>query len=100
MQSREIGRQKRENSILSDGSINHLAHGQGDHGGLPGTGLSLGDDVTAIDNGNHSSLLDGGGLLEAIGIDTTEKVIADAHLVEAGDGLDPRAGLEDQVLVV
>lgn len=34
--------------------------------GLAGTGLSLGDDILALDDGHDSTLLDGGGSLETV----------------------------------
>ncbi|RRT63869.1 hypothetical protein B296_00042349 [Ensete ventricosum] len=86
--------------VLSHGGINHLADGQGDHRGLPGTGLRLGDNVAATNDGDHGPLLDRGGLLEPLGVGPAEEIVADAHLVEAGDGLHPGAGLEHQILVV
>ncbi|KAM1292839.1 hypothetical protein ACFX13_020138 [Malus domestica] len=42
---------------LADG----LANGEGNHGGLAGTGLGLGYDVAALNDGPDGSLLDGGG---------------------------------------
>lgn len=39
--------------------------------GLAGTGLSLGDDILALDDGHDSTLLDGGGSLET-GLQRTE----------------------------
>ena len=86
--------------VLSDGGVDDLADGERDHGGLAGSGLGLGDDVAAADDGEDGALLDGGGLLEAVGVDAAEEVLADPHLVEAADDLDPRGGLEGEVLVV
>lgn len=86
--------------VLTDGGVYDLADGERDHGGLAGPGLGLGDDVAAADDGEDGALLDGGGLLEAVGVDAAEEVVADPHLVEAADDLDPRGGLEGEVLVV
>lgn len=53
-------------------------------GGLSGTRLSLGDTVSAGDDGHDSSLLDGGGSLETVGVNTSEEVTLQLHVVEAG----------------
>jgi hypothetical protein len=55
-------------------------------GGLSGTGLSLGDTVTSSDDGHDSSLLDGRGSLETVGVDTSEEVGLQLHVVEAAPG--------------
>jgi hypothetical protein len=56
----------RENEGLafSDGGIDRLEDRDTERRGLTGTGLSLGDDVSAGDDGQDGSLLDSGGLLE------------------------------------
>lgn len=64
-----------------------MADGEGNHGGLSGTGLGLGDDVTALNDGPDGALLDGGGFLEAVAVDTAEEVVLDPHLIEAHDWL-------------
>jgi hypothetical protein len=87
-------------SLLAYGGVDDLADGEGYHGALAGAGLGLGDDVTAVDDGEYGALLDGGGLLEAVVVDAAEELVLDAHLVEAADDLDPRRGLEGEVLVV
>lgn len=56
-------------------------------GGLSGTGLSLGDTVTSSDDGHDSSLLDGRGSLETVGVDTSEEVGLQLHVVEAAPGI-------------
>lgn len=76
-------------SVLSGGCIDKLADSECDHGGLAGTGLSLGYDVATLDDGPNGTLLDGGGLLETVAVDSTEQIVFDAHLVEAQDGLYP-----------
>ena len=62
---------------------NPLEDGNGEGGGLSGTGLSLGDTVTASDDGLDGSLLDSGRALETVGVDTSEKVSLEFHVVEA-----------------
>ena len=69
--------------LLVDVGLDDLAYGEGDHGGLAGAGLGLGDDVAASDDGDDGPLLDGGGLLEAVAVDAAEQVLADPHGVEA-----------------
>ena len=53
------------------------------------TGLGLGDEIAAEDGGLDGALLDGRGLLETVGIDTTEKLLGKLHAVEGLDGLVP-----------
>lgn len=43
------------------------SHNRSQSGGLAGTGLSLGDDVLALDDGHDSTLLDGRGAFETGG---------------------------------
>mmetsp|Transcript_25987 Transcript_25987/g.72783 ORF Transcript_25987/g.72783 Transcript_25987/m.72783 type:complete len:345 (+) Transcript_25987:407-1441(+) len=50
---------------------------------LSSTGLSLLDDIQALAKGNDSLLLDGRGLLKTVGIDATQQVLMEVHLVEA-----------------
>lgn len=84
----------RETIILSGGGVNYLANEEGDRRGLSGAGLCLGDDVAALDDGDHGPLLDRGWLLEPVGVDAPKKFVADPHLVEARDGLHPGARVE------
>lgn len=84
---------------LSGGSIDLLANGEGDHGGLARTGLGLGDNVSADEYGHHGPLLDSRGLLEAVVVDAAEQVVLDAHLVEAGHHLHLPRRLELQRLL-
>jgi hypothetical protein len=60
-----------------------LENRDGEGSGLAGTGLGLGDNVTASDDGHDSALLDSGGALETVGVDTTEKLGLKLHVVEA-----------------
>ena len=64
-----------------------MANGECNHGSLSGTGLGLSYDVTALDDGPHRPLLDSGGLLEAVVVNTTEEIVLDPHLIEAHDRL-------------
>lgn len=75
--------------VLSGGGVDDLANGESNHGSLSGTGLGLGYDVTTLDDGPHRPLLDSGGLLEAVVVNTTEEIVFDPHLIEAHDGLYP-----------
>jgi len=70
--------------------VDALEQGNGEGTGLTGTGLGLGDDVTTLDHGDDGALLDGGGLLETVGVDTTEEVGVQGHVVEAGVQADIR----------
>jgi hypothetical protein len=62
-----------------------LENGDGEGGGLSGTGLGLSDTVTTSNNGHDSSLLDSRGSLETVGVDTSEEVRLQLHVVEAKD---------------
>lgn len=64
-----------------------MARGEGDHGGLSGAGLGLGYNVPALNYGPDGPLLDGGGLLIAVVVDASEKLILEVHLIEARDRL-------------
>ena len=86
-------------NALSGGSIDLLANGEGYHGGLASDGLGLGDNISAEENGHHSSLLNRRGLLEAVVVDAAEQVVLDAHLVEAGHHLHLPRRLELQRLL-
>lgn len=61
---------------------------------LSSSGLGLGDGITAADDRDDPLGLDDGGLLETVGVDTTEELLAEVHVVEGlvdldliGDGL-------------
>lgn len=66
--------------------VDSLQDGDGEGGGLTGTGLSLGNAVSASDDGHNGSLLDGGGSLETVGVDTSEELGLQVHVVEAERG--------------
>ena len=54
----------------------------GEGRGLAGSGLSLGDDVMALDAGHDGALLDSRRLLEAISVDASEELLTKGHIVE------------------
>lgn len=56
----------------------------GESGRLSGTRLGLGDTVSAGDDGHDGSLLDSRGSLETVGVDASEQVTLQLHVVEAG----------------
>ena len=62
--------------------IDTLKGGDGKRAGLTGTRLGLGDNVLAAEDRQDSSLLDEGGLFETVGVDATEEVLLEAHVVE------------------
>ena len=69
--------------------------------GLAGAALGLGDDVPAADEGGDGTLLDRGGLLEAVAVDAAQEVVAEGHLVEGGEDGDPGGeGLVVEAVVV
>jgi len=74
---------------LLDRGVNSLQNRDREGGGLSGTGLSLGDTVTSSDDGHDSSLLDGRGSLETVGVDTSEEVGLQLHVVEVVGDLSP-----------
>lgn len=67
------------------GGVDSLQDGDGEGSGLTGTRLSLGDTVSAGDDGHDGSLLNGGRSLETVGVDTSEKFGLQLHVVEVVD---------------
>ena len=65
-------------------STHSLQDGDGEGGRLSGTGLSLGNAVSASDDRHDGSLLDSGRSLETLGVDTSKEVGLELHVVEAG----------------
>ena len=78
------------------GYINGLKYGDGKGGCLSGTGLGLGNDIMSLDTGKDRTLLNSGGFLETVGVDTTEKIFFQIHVIETLDDLNE----EDQTCVV
>jgi hypothetical protein len=72
---------------LLDGEVDLLENGDGESGGLSGTGLGLSDNITVLDDWDDSTLLDSGWTLETVGVDTTEKLWLQIHSIEVVDGL-------------
>lgn len=48
--------------------------------------LSAGGELT-LDNGHDGALLDGGGALETVGVDSTEELRLEVHRIEGVGGL-------------
>ena len=58
------GGSKDEGLDSLDGGVNALENGDGEGGGLAGTGLGLGDHIVALDDGDDGTSLNGRGALE------------------------------------
>jgi hypothetical protein len=65
--------------------VNALQKANREGTGLAGTRLRLGDDVATADERGDGTLLDGGGLLKTVRVDTAEKVLMKGHVVEGRD---------------
>jgi hypothetical protein len=59
--------------LTLDLHVKCLQDADGEGGGLAGARLRLSDHVSASEGGHHSSLLDGGGLLESIRVDALRR---------------------------
>ena len=53
------------------------------------TGLSLSDQIASQSGRSNGPLLNGTGLLETVGVDTTEQLLRDFHTIEGLDGFIP-----------
>lgn len=73
-------RQSHHRSLFS----HSLQDRDGEGGSLSGTGLSLSDTVSTGDDGHDSSLLDSRRSLETVGVNTSEEITLQLHVVEAG----------------
>ena len=62
--------------------VNLLQDGDGERGGLSGSGLSLGDDVMTLDARDDGALLDGRRFLETVGVDAAQQLLAEVHVVK------------------
>ena len=60
-----------------------LQNRNGEGGGFAGTRLSLSNAVTSTDDGHNSSLLDSRRSLEPIGVDSSQELWLQLHVVEA-----------------
>jgi hypothetical protein len=72
---------------LLDRKIDLLENGDGESGGLSGTGLGLSDNITVLDDWDDGTLLNSGWTLETVGVDTTEKLWLQIHSIEVVNGL-------------
>jgi hypothetical protein len=81
------GRSKDESLALLDRGVNLLENGNGESSRLASTRLGLGNDIVTLDDGHDSALLDSRGALKTVGVDTTEKLRLEAHVVEGVNGL-------------
>ncbi|GER28175.1 hypothetical protein STAS_03955 [Striga asiatica] len=88
-----------EKHVLGGLGVNNLTNSERNHGRLARTRLRLCDDVTAGDDREHRPLLNGGGLLETVIVNTSEEIVLNPHLVEAHDRLDALRRLEDKLRV-
>lgn len=71
---------------------NLLQDGDGEGGGLSSSGLGLGDDIVSLNDGDDGSLLDSGRSLETVGVNSSEKLGLELHVVEAVEGETRRQG--------
>ncbi|KAI6772526.1 hypothetical protein HG530_003484 [Fusarium avenaceum] len=67
--SKLTGGGKDQSLALLDVGVDLLENRDGESSGLSSTGLSLGNDIVALDDGHDGTLLDGGGTLETVGVD-------------------------------
>ena len=67
---------------LPEVGVNLLEDGNAEGGRLAGAGLCLSNNVVTLDAGHDGALLDGRGLLEAVGVDAAEELLAKGHIVE------------------
>lgn len=81
------GRGENEGLALLEVGVDLLEDGDGESGGLSGTGLSLSNNIVTLNDGHDSTLLDSRGALETIGVDSTEELGLQVHGVEGVDGL-------------
>lgn len=75
---------------LVDGEIDLLQHSDGEGGGLSGSRLGLGDNVSSLAQWQDGALLDSGRLLKTIGVDSTKELLLEGHVIE---------GISDHVVV-
>ena len=68
----------------------------GEGGGLSSSGLGLSNDVVALDAGHDGALLDSRGLLKTVGVDASEQLLAEFHVVEILANLVP-VGVNDSL---
>jgi hypothetical protein len=90
-------RRRRKHSLTSC-SIDHLTDSKSKHRGFSRAGLRLGNGIPAADNRHHCSLLNSRRLLKPVRINTSQQILPNAHLIEAGDHFYARTRLEDEIL--
>ena len=73
---------KDQGLALPQPGVDLLQDRDGEGGGLAGTGLSLSDNIHTLDAGHDSSLLDSRRLLKAIGIDSSQELLLQVHVIE------------------
>jgi len=78
---------------LEESEVELLEDANGESGSLSSSRLGLSDDVLALGEGEDGSLLDGRGLLETVGIDTSEEILTEVHAIEVVNDFIP-VGLE------
>ncbi len=83
-----------EHLSLVEVEVDRLQDGNRESTSLTSTGLSLHNGVVTRDNGENTTLLNHGGLLETVGVNATKELLLETHLIEAGDNLVP-VGLDD-----
>merc|ERR1719398_52495 len=87
-----------EGLALPQVGVDLLQDGDGEGRGLTGSRLSLGDNIHALDARDNGSLLDSRWLLKTIGIDSSEELFLQLHVVEVLADLVP-VGVDDAVRV-
>mmetsp|Transcript_95161 Transcript_95161/g.198964 ORF Transcript_95161/g.198964 Transcript_95161/m.198964 type:complete len:436 (-) Transcript_95161:34-1341(-) len=91
---------RKDQSLGLPGAGDHGLQGaQAEDAGLAGTTLGLDDDIAALEDGQHCSLLDGRWSLEAVGIDSSQKVLLQAQGIEGRQNLHIFGSLEHESLV-
>lgn len=87
--SQFTGRGKDESLCLFEGDIELLENGNREGGGLSGTRLRLRNNVVSLDYGLDGTGLNGGWSLETIGVDSSEELAVQLHVIERVDDLVP-----------
>jgi len=98
LEGKLTGGRKDDSLSVLDVRVEALEDGDGEGGGLSCARLGLSDNVMTLDNGDNGPLLDGGRTFEAIGVNTTEKLRLQFHVIEAVDDLVP-VGLDLDVII-
>ena len=75
LDSQLSGRGQTEDLGLPDRGVNALQDGAGESGCFSSSGLSLSNNISSLHYGLDGSLLDSGGLLKSVGIDSSENEI-------------------------